>query len=243
MYEDARTLLDRVVAEGLMTARGVVGLWPARGRGDDIDVLGEAGERVAVLHTLRQQRERAGAYQALADLVAPAGDHVGAFAVSIHGGAELAAAAEEAGDDYAAIMAKALADRLAEAFAEWLHLQVRRNWWGYAPDEDLHNEELIRERYAGIRPAPGYPAQPDHTEKTTLFKLLDAEEVGMALTESMAMTPTAAVSGLYFAHPEARYFAVGKIDRDQVADYAARKGWTLAEAEHWLAPALGYDPA
>ena len=243
VYADALALLDRVVAEGLMTARGVVGLWPARARGDDVDVLGEAGEPVAVLHTLRQQRERAGAYQALADFVAPAGDHVGAFAVSIHGGAELATAAESAGDDYAAIIAKALADRLAEAFAEWLHREVRRTWWGYAPDEDLPNEELIRERYVGIRPAPGYPAQPDHTEKATLFALLDAAEVGMALTESMAMTPTAAVSGLYFAHPEARYFAVGKIDRDQVADYAQRKGWTLAEAEQWLAPALGYDPA
>ena len=248
VYDDARALLDRVVAEGLLTARGVVGLWPARRRGDDVEVFdrapagGTPGEPVAVLHTLRQQRERAGAYQALADFVAPAGDHVGAFAVAIHGAAEVAAAAEAAGDDYAAIMIKAVADRLAEAFAEWLHREVRVSLWGYAPDEALPNEELIRERYVGIRPAPGYPAQPDHTEKLTLFALLGAEEVGMALTESMAMTPTSAVSGLYFAHPEARYFAVGKIDRDQVADYAGRKGWTLAEAEQWLAPALGYDP-
>lgn len=251
LYADARTLLDRIVADGSLTARGVVGIWPARRVGDDIEVYadgatpagGAPGSPTAVLHTLRQQRERAGDHRALADYVAPAGDHVGGFAVAIHGAEDLARTHEQAGDDYTALLVKALADRLAEAFAEWLHREVRVRLWGYAPDEDLPVEDLVAERFAGIRPAPGYPGQPDHTEKETVFALLDAGEAGLSLTESFAMSPPSAVSGLYFAHPDARYFAVGKIGRDQVTDYAARKGWTVAEAEQWLAPNLGYDPA
>ena len=183
---------------------------------------------------------------ALADFVAPPGtpDYVGAFAVTAGDGIEDRARAFEAErDDYSAIMAKALGDRLAEAFAECLHERVRRKLWGYAPDERLTNEELIAEAYRGIRPAPGYPACPDHTEKRTIFRLLDAERnAGMQLTESCAMTPAASVAGLYFAHPEARYFGVGRIDRDQVEDYAGRKGMELAEAERWLAPNLAYEP-
>ena len=238
-----------MIAEGLFRARGVCAIWPARRVGDDIELYadrlagaGTAGSPLAVLHTLRQQRERAGDYTALADYVAPAGDHVGGFAVAIHGAQELATELAAAGDDYTAILAKAVSDRLAEAFAEWLHRQVRVDYWGYAPDEQLATDDLIGEHYAGIRPAPGYPAQPDHTEKGTLFELLDAGAVGLELTESFAMSPASAVSGMYFAHPDARYFAVGRIGRDQVADYAARKGWDLAHAEHWLAPNLGYDP-
>jgi 5-methyltetrahydrofolate--homocysteine methyltransferase len=249
LYAEARALLERVIDEGLFAARGVCAIWPARRLGDDIEVYadrlpdaGTPGSPLAVLHTLRQQRERAGEYTALADYVALAGDHVGGFAVGIHGAQELATQLEEAGDDYTAILAKAVSDRLAEAFAEWLHAAVRVERWGYAPHEALAPEDLIAEHYVGIRPAPGYPAQPDHTEKRTLFALLDAEGAGLALTESFAMTPPSAVSGFYFAHPDARYFAVGRIDRDQVADYAARKGWSVAEAEHWLAPNLGYDP-
>jgi 5-methyltetrahydrofolate--homocysteine methyltransferase len=249
LHRDALALLDHVVRERLLVPRGVVGLWPARRVGDDIEVYadglppaGQPGTPTAVLHTLRQQRERAGDLTALADFVAPAGDHLGAFAVAIHGADELARQHEEAGDDYTAIMVKAVADRLAEAFAEWLHRKVRVELWGYAHDEDLVVEELVRERYAGIRPAPGYPAQPDHTEKETLFRILGADEAGLELTTSFAMTPTSAVSGLYFAHADAKYFALGRIGRDQVSDYAERKGWTLAEADRWLAPNLGYDP-
>jgi len=185
---------------------------------------------------------------ALADFVAPKetglADYIGGFAVTAGIGEEdVAQRFERANDDYSKIMVKALADRLAEAFAEALHAKVRRELWAYAPDEKLSNEQLIAEDYAGIRPAPGYPAQPDHTEKGTLFRLLDAEQAtGLKLTESYAMWPAAAVSGLYFSHPESRYFGVGKIGRDQVADYAARKGWTIAQAERWLAPILNYDP-
>ncbi|GGK19729.1 methionine synthase [Deinococcus malanensis] len=261
LFEDAQALLQRVIAEGLLTARGVIGLWPAHREGDDIvvaagshtDTLDHhthelAAGRAAVapatrLHTLRQQRDQTTPNTALADFVALRGDHIGAFAVAIHGAEELARAYEAAHDDYNSILVKAVADRLAEAFAEKLHRDVRIRHWGYAPDESLANEDLIRERYAGIRPAPGYPAQPDHTEKRTLFELLGAEEAGLALTESCAMTPAAAVSGLYFAHPDAQYFAVGRIGRDQVEDYARRKGWTLEEAERWLGPLLAYDPA
>ncbi len=246
LFADARSLLTRIVDEGLLTARGVYGLWPARPLGDDIEVcepVPGSTTPIAVLHTLRQQRQRTGALTALADFIAPAGDHIGAFAVTIHGADELAAGYEAAGDDYTSILVKAVADRLAEAFAEWLHRAVRVEHWGYAPDEDLAVPELIKERYAGIRPAPGYPAQPEHTEKATLAVLLGTEEIGMAMTESFAMTPTSAVSGLYLAHPQSRYFALGHIARDQVADYAERKGWTMAEAERWLAPNLGYDPA
>jgi 5-methyltetrahydrofolate--homocysteine methyltransferase len=184
---------------------------------------------------------------ALADFIAPVGtqpDYIGAFAVTAgHGELEVAKRFKDLGDDYSAILATSLADRLAEAFAEALHRKVRTELWGYAPDEVFDIDALVGERYRGIRPAPGYPAQPDHTEKATLFRILDAEtQTGMALTESFAMTPPASVSGLYFAHPQAHYFGVGKIDRDQAADYAARKGWDLAKAERWLAPILNYDP-
>ena len=182
---------------------------------------------------------------ALADFVAPAGhaDHIGAFVVTAGiGEDEVADRFKNANDDYSSIMVKALADRLAEAFAERLHQKVRKEFWGYAADEGLSNAELIGEKYRGIRPAPGYPAQPDHTEKGTLFRLLGGERIGVKLTESYAMWPGASVCGLYFSHPESHYFGVGKIERDQIEDYAARKGWSVAEAERWLAPILNYDP-
>jgi 5-methyltetrahydrofolate--homocysteine methyltransferase len=219
----------------------VAGLFPARSDGDDI-VLDTEGVR---LHMLRQQTQKTPGKpnRALADLVAPEGDHVGAFVVSIHGAEALAAEARAEHDDYRAILAQSLADRLAEAFAEWLHARVRRETWGYAPDEALSTEEIVRERYRGIRPAPGYPAQPDHTEKVTLFDLLGAREhAGADLTESLAMTPPATVCGLYFAHPEAAYFNVGVLGRDQVEDYARRKGMAVEEVERWLGPALAYEP-
>jgi 5-methyltetrahydrofolate--homocysteine methyltransferase len=230
----------------------VVGFWAANSIGDDIELYTDETrtKRLATLHTLRQQmaRESGKPNIALADYVAPKdtglADYVGGFAVTAGiGEEEVARRFERANDDYSKIMVKALADRLAEAFAEALHKKVRKELWAYAPQEGLTNEELIAEQYAGIRPAPGYPAQPDHTEKRTLFDLLGAERAtGIKLTESYAMWPAAAVSGLYFAHPESRYFGVGKIGRDQVADYAARKDWSLEEAERWLAPILNYDP-
>ncbi|MGB3828098.1 MAG: methionine synthase [Ornithinimicrobium sp.] len=252
-FADGRSMLSQILADGRVSARGVVSLWPAHRDGDDIVVDAAAGSPRAgaehghnghrVLHTLRQQRERrTGGYTALADFVAERDDHLGGFAVAIHGAEEVAAEHRDAGDDYSAIMVQVLADRLAEAFAEWAHREVRTRLWGYAADEDLSIEDTIKERYPGIRPAPGYPAQPDHTEKRTLFELLDAQAIGMQLTESCAMTPNSAVSGLYFAHPDATYISLGKVDRDQVQDYADRKGWTLAHAEKWLAPNLGYQP-
>jgi 5-methyltetrahydrofolate--homocysteine methyltransferase len=251
LYEDAQGMLDRIVAERWLTASGVFGLFPAaRVDGEDIEVYTD-GSRThvrAVLHQLRQQNEgRDGApRKSLADFVAPREsglrDHVGAFAVTAGlGCAERVTAFKAAHDDYSAIMLEALADRLAEAFAERLHERVRREFWGYAPDERLDADGLIAERYRGIRPAPGYPACPEHTEKQTIWDLLDVEaSIGLQLTESMAMWPGAAVSGLYFSHPESRYFVLGRVGRDQVEDYARRKGWTLAEAERWLAPNLGY---
>ncbi|MPV38592.1 methionine synthase [Georgenia subflava] len=243
LLADGRALLERIVDERLYVARGVVALWPAHRDGDDIVVgPGPTSADETRFHTLRQQKQRANRYAALADFVAPAGDHLGGFAVAVHGGDELARRFKADHDDYNAILAQSLADRLAEAFAEWAHRLVRTDLWGYAPDEQLAVTDLIRERYAGIRPAPGYPAQPDHTEKRTLFTLLDAGKAGLELTESCAMTPTSAVSGLIFGHPEATYFAVGKLGRDQVAEYADRKGWSLSEAERWLAPNLGYAP-
>ncbi|WGM38711.1 methionine synthase [Caulobacter sp. NIBR1757] len=251
LYRDAQSMLKRIVEEQWFTAKGVVGFWPAQAVGDDIAVFSDESRttELARFHTLRQQMDKTGgkANLALSDFVAPADkaqDWIGAFAVTAgHGETEIAAKYKAAGDDYNAILSAALADRLAEAFAESLHRQVRTQLWGYAPDEPFDIDALIAEKYQGIRPAPGYPAQPDHTEKATLFKLLDAEHhTGMALTESYAMSPPASVSGLYFAHPQAHYFGVGKIDRDQVADYAARKGWDLATAERWLAPILAYDP-
>jgi 5-methyltetrahydrofolate--homocysteine methyltransferase len=252
LFADAQAMLKQLVAEKWLVANAVVGFWPANSVGDDIEVYADEARKkpIARLHTLRQQMARGGdrANLALADFVAPKetgrADYVGGFAVTAGIGEEdVARRFERANDDYSKILVKALADRLAEAFAEALHEKVRRELWAYAPEERLTNEELIAESYRGIRPAPGYPAQPDHTEKRTLFELLDAEKAtGIKLTESCAMWPPAAVSGLYFAHPDSRYFGVGKIGRDQVADYAARKGWKLEEAERWLGPILNYDP-
>jgi len=252
LYDDARAMLKQLIDEKWLTANGAVGFWPANSLGDDIELYADdrRTKRIAVLHTLRQQMARDGsrANLALADFVAPKetgfADYVGSFAVTAGiGEEEVARRFERANDDYSKIMIKALADRLAEAFAEALHEKVRRELWAYAPGEKLSNEQLIAEDYAGIRPAPGYPAQPDHTEKGTLFALLDAEKAaGIKLTESYAMWPAAAVSGLYFSHPESRYFGVGKIGRDQVADYAGRKGWSIEETERWLGTILNYDP-
>ncbi|HEY6256984.1 MAG TPA: methionine synthase [Xanthobacteraceae bacterium] len=252
LFNDAKAMLGRIVQERWLRAAGVVGFWPANTQGDDILVFGDEarGEPIAVLHTLRQQlaRREGRPNLALADFVAPRAsglsDYIGAFAVTAGiGEDEIATRFKAANDDYSAILVKALADRLAEAFAERLHQRVRRELWAYAPDEALRPDDLIAEKYRGIRPAPGYPAQPEHSEKSTLFSLLDAERaIGVRLTESFAMWPGASVSGLYFSHPESRYFGVGKLERDQVEDYAARKGWTLAEAEKWLAPVLNYDP-
>ena len=252
LFDDTQAMLKQLIAEKWLVANGVVGFWPANSVGDDIEVYADESRAntIATLHTLRQQmtRERDRANLALADFVAPkdsgVDDYVGGFAVSAGIGEEdVARRFERANDDYSKIMVKALADRLAEAFAEALHEKVRRELWSYAPNEKLTNEQLITEDYAGIRPAPGYPAQPDHTEKWVLFRLLDAEKAtGIKLTESCAMWPAAAVSGLYFSHPESRYFGVGKIGRDQVQNYALRKGWTIEEAERWLGPILNYDP-
>jgi 5-methyltetrahydrofolate--homocysteine methyltransferase len=252
LYDDAQAMLDRIVAEKWLTARGVYGFWPANAVGDDIEVYTDdgRGEVMTTLHHLRQQGEhRDGVpHKALSDFVAPREsglpDHVGGFAVtSGHGLTERITAFKDELDDYSAILLEALADRLAEAFAERLHQRVRTELWGTEPGEELDNDDLIAERYRGIRPAPGYPACPDHTEKQTLWELLDVEaSAGIELTESMAMWPGAAVSGWYFAHPDAQYFVVGRLGRDQVVDYAERKGWSLAEAERWLAPNLGYLP-
>ena len=249
LFDDAQGMLKRIIDEKWFTARGVVGFWPARAIGDDIAVYADESraEELARFHTLRQQIKKSNGKPnlALSDFVAEDDqDWIGAFAVTAgHGELEKAAEFKAKGDDYSAILATALADRLAEAFAERLHKEVRTELWGYAADEATDVDALIAEQYQGIRPAPGYPAQPDHTEKATLFRLLDAgRNAGMALTESFAMTPPASVSGLYFGHPGSHYFGVGKIDRDQVEDYAARKGWDVAIAERWLAPILNYDP-
>lgn len=249
LFADAQAMLKRIVDEKWFTAKGVVGFWPARADGDDVIVFSDENRdaEIARFHTLRQQIKKSNGKPnlALSDFIAADGDdYIGAFAVTAgHGELEKAAAFKAAGDDYSAIMATALADRLAEAFAERLHKEVRTTLWGYAADEAASIDDLIAEQYQGIRPAPGYPAQPDHTEKATLFRLLQAENnAGMALTESYAMTPPASVSGLYFGHPGSHYFGVGKIDLDQVEDYARRKGWDLATAERWLAPILNYDP-
>ncbi len=252
LHADAEDLLRQIVAEGWLVANGVIGLWPANAiDDDDIAVYADEGRAkpIATLHTLRQQivRDNERANTALADFIAPkasgAADYIGGFAVTAGIGEEAAAERlARAHDDYSKIMVKALADRLAEAFAEHMHERVRREFWGYARDEALRPGDLIAEKYQGIRPAPGYPAQPDHTEKATLFGLLDAERAtGMKLTESFAMMPAASVSGLYFSHPASHYFGVGKIERDQVEDYARRKGWPVSEAERWLAPILNYD--
>ncbi len=253
LYDDARKMLERIVKEKWFTARATIGFWPANAEGDDIALYADDGRtaKIATLHTLRQQLEkREGRYNAaLSDFVAPSSsgvaDYVGGFVVTAGIGEDVIADRfKNANDDYSSILCKALADRLAEAFAERMHARVRREFWGYAPDETLSADDLILEKYQGIRPAPGYPAQPDHTEKKTLFALLDAEtNAGVTLTESFAMWPGSSVSGLYFSHPDSFYFGVGKIERDQVEDYAARKNMSVAEIERWLAPILNYIPA
>jgi len=256
LFEDAQALLRQLVAEKWISANAVIGFWPANSVGDDDIRLYSDDSRklpLATLHTLRQQIARSGGNHrgntALADFIAPessgVADYVGGFAVTAGIGEEVIAERfQRANDDYSKIMVKALADRLAEALAEHMHASVRREFWAYAPDETLSPADLIKEQYRGIRPAAGYPAQPDHTEKGTLFDLLGAEAAaGIKLTESFAMMPGAAVSGLYLAHPDSHYFGVGKIERDQVADYARRKGWPLQTSERWLAPILNYDPS
>lgn len=253
LYDDAQKMLRKLVDEKLIKASGVIGFWPANTvNDDDIAVYNDAGEQISTLHHIRQQQLKAGnessPHFSLADFVAPKDsgkqDYIGGFVVTAGIGAEeLAKAYQDAGDDYNSIMVKALADRFAEAFAEHMHVRVRKEFWGYAADEQLDNEDLIREQYKGIRPAPGYPACPDHTEKTQLFQLTDAQQqTGIFLTEHFAMFPTAAVSGWYFSHPESKYFPVGKIEKDQVESLAQRKGKTLQEMERWLSPILGYEP-
>ncbi|ANY10419.1 methionine synthase [Pseudonocardia sp. HH130630-07] len=240
LYDDANAMLDEIIANDRFTARGVYGFWPAHAEGEDIVISPDSGD--VRLPMLRQQtaKPEGRANRSLADYVAPDGDHLGAFAVSIHGAEEMAKEFEEALDDYKAIMVKAVADRLAEAFAEYAHRKARREW--FEPDADQPLEELLAERFRGIRPAFGYPACPDHTLKRPLFDLLGAEETGVRLTESFAMMPAAAVSGMMFAHPDARYFTVGRIGPDQVSDYARRLGVDVAEVERWLRPNLGYTP-
>ncbi|NIX95255.1 methionine synthase [Pseudomonas fulva] len=255
LYADAREMLDKLIDEKLISARAVFGFWPANQvADDDIEVYGEDGAALATLHHLRQQTIKPDGKPnwSLADFVAPKAsgvtDYVGGFITTAGIGAEeVAKAYQDKGDDYSSIMVKALADRLAEACAEWLHEQVRKDYWGYAREEQLDNEALIKEQYRGIRPAPGYPACPDHTEKETLFRLLDGSAIGetgpsgVFLTEHYAMFPAAAVSGWYFAHPQAQYFAVGKVDKDQIERYSTRKGQPVSVSERWLAPNLGYD--
>jgi 5-methyltetrahydrofolate--homocysteine methyltransferase len=252
LYADARRMLKSLIAESWLTARAVIGLFPANAVGDDVEIYADEAraEPLLTLNFLRQQKGKPDGqpHECLADYVAPresgVSDYCGAFAVTTGIGIEEHLARfERAHDDYSAIMLKALADRLAEAAAEHFHERVRRELWGYAAAEALTNEQLVREEYRGIRPAPGYPACPDHTEKAKLWRLLDVERnAGIRLTDSFAMYPTAAVSGWYFSHSQARYFAVGKIDREQVEDYARRKGMSIAEAQRWLAPNLGYEP-
>ncbi|WP_328526478.1 methionine synthase [Kribbella sp. NBC_00359] len=238
LFDDANTLLDEIIANGSFTAEGVYGFWPAHSEGDDILLDGLD----VSFPMLRQQTGKpAGRHnRCLADYVAPSGDHLGGFGVAIHGAEALAASYEERNDDYRAIMVKALADRLAEAFAEWIHLEARRAW--FEPDAEPLLADLHAERFRGIRPALGYPASPDHSEKQELFTLLEADKLGLGLTESFAMTPAAAVSGLIFASPAARYFSVGRLGRDQIEDYAVRRGMSVEQVERWLRPNLAYDP-
>jgi 5-methyltetrahydrofolate--homocysteine methyltransferase len=249
LFENGKRLLQRIIDQKKLRASAVYGFWPAASDGDDLVLYTDETRQTELLRfcMLRQQRKRQGdtAYLSLADFVAPRGtvpDAVGAFAVTAGlGEREFADEFERSNDDYNAIMVKALADRLAEAFAEYLHLRARRDW-GHEREGSIDPEKLLQEDFRGIRPAFGYPACPDHTEKGKLFELLGARDIGMNLTESYAMTPGASVSGLYLGHPDARYFHLGLIDRDQVAAYAARKGSTAQSLERWLAPNLGYDP-
>ncbi|MEQ8953270.1 MAG: vitamin B12 dependent-methionine synthase activation domain-containing protein, partial [Gammaproteobacteria bacterium] len=248
LYNDAQAMIKDIIDGKLFTASAVFGFWPANQvDDDDLQLFDDAGNPLTRLHHIRQQRpkDENSPLHSLADFVAPADsgkpDYIGGFAVSIQGADELVTKYQTNNDDYNAIMVKALADRFAESMAETLHRKVRKEYWGYQPDESLSNEDLIAEKYRGIRPAPGYPACPDHTEKATLFKLLDAENaIGVSLTESFAMNPSAAVSGWYFAHPDARYFGTGKIGRDQVESLAQRKGMSFSEMERWLQPVLDY---
>jgi 5-methyltetrahydrofolate--homocysteine methyltransferase len=252
LYDDAQEMLDTLIKEKWLTANGVIGFFPANTVGDDIEVYTDETrtEVLTTLHNLRQQGEHRDGIpnRSLGDFVAPKNtdlaDYVGAFAVTTGlGSQDKIVEFKAANDDYSAILLESLADRLAEAFAERLHQRVRKEFWGFQPDEQLDNEALIDEKYVGIRPAPGYPACPEHTEKATLWELMDVKErTGIELTESMAMWPGAAVSGWYFSHPQSQYFVVGRLAQDQVADYAKRKGWTLQEAERWLGPNLGYNP-
>jgi 5-methyltetrahydrofolate--homocysteine methyltransferase len=265
LYADAQAMLQKIVAEKWVQAKAVVGFFPANAQGDDVVLYTDESrtQTLSVLHNLRMQMERNGQQPnfCLSDFVAPVvpfdfaqgtdasvversrNDWIGAFAVSTGFGIEPHLKAfREQHDDYSAIMLEALCDRLAEALAERMHERVRKEFWGYAADETLDNNAMIAEKYQGIRPAPGYPACPDHTEKGTLWTLLDVEaNTGMIITESFAMYPAASVSGWYFSHPDSRYFGIGRIARDQVEDYAKRKGMTLVEAERWLAPVLGYE--
>ena len=251
LFRDAQDMLDTIIAEKWLTARAVIGLWPAASIGDDVEVYTDAqrSERLATLHSLRQQADKPieRPNLCLADFIAPKEfakpDWIGGFAVTAGIGIEPHLARFEADhDDYSSIILKALADRLAEAFAEHMHARVRREFWGFVPDESLDNNALVAEKYRGIRPAPGYPACPDHTEKTTLFDLLDVtRHTGIELTEGFSMYPAAAVSGWYYSHPDSQYFVVGRLSKEQVEDYAGRKDWSLAQAERWLAPNLDYD--
>jgi 5-methyltetrahydrofolate--homocysteine methyltransferase len=253
LYADARRMLKQMIAGRWTRASAVIGFFPANSVDEDIEVYADESRSAVLhrLHHLRQQKPKPEGqpHFALADFVAPRDsgvpDWIGAFAVTAGIGLDEKVREYEARhDDYGAIMLKALADRLAEALAERMHERARREFWGYSPEERYTGDQLVREEYRGIRPAPGYPACPDHTEKATLWRLLDVESnVGLHLTESFAMYPTAAVSGWYFSHPEASYFQLGRIDADQVTDYARRKGISVAEAERWLAPVIGYDAA
>lgn len=241
LWTDTEVMMQKIIGQAWFKPKAVIGFWPARRDGDDIKLA--TGE---TLYTLRQQmvKDNQKANFALSDFVGDSNDHIGAFAVTTGSEPEaIAAEFEAAGDDYSAIMVKALADRFAEAMAEYMHEKVRKDYWGYAANESLSNDERIAETYDGIRPAPGYPCQPDHTEKQTIFDLLNADQIGLSLTSSFAMNPAASVSGLYLAHAESVYFAVGRIERDQVTDYAARKGMDLRTAERWLGPILNYDPS
>ena len=259
LFADAQVMLDKIVTEKLLQANAVMGIFPANAVGeDDVDLYSfsnngkleiDKSKNLAKLHFLRQQSKRSASVPnlALSDFIAPEStgkqDYIGGFAVTTGIGIEkITEAYEKDLDDYNSILVKALADRLAEAFAELMHAKVRKEYWGYVSDEKFQNDDLIRERYQGIRPAPGYPACPDHLEKKTLWEVLDVEKnTGIKLTESFAMYPASSVSGWYFAHPDSKYFGLGKIEKDQVEDYAKRKGMTIEEIERWLAPVLAYD--
>jgi len=251
LYEDAVSMLEKIIQENRLSAKAVIGIWRANSVGDDIEIYEDENTNkvLAVFRTLRQQTQKSGSIPnlALSDFIAPKEsglkDYIGGFAVTAGIGLEKwTEKFQKEHDDYNKIMIQALADRLAEAFAELMHKKVRTEFWGYAVEEELDNESLISEKYRGIRPAPGYPACPDHTEKKTLFNVLEAEKnTSIRLTESLAMYPASSVSGLYFAHPESRYFGLGKIGKDQVEDYAARKKMTVDEVEKWLSPVLNYD--